>query len=71
MSYRFSEAPHPPQPGVGTADRQWQHFLGLKCLLDVDLAIPVTSALLEPTWWEGDGPRPLSPRHVRSRGRRR
>lgn len=37
----------------------------------VEVAIPVTSALLQPTWWEGDTPRSPSPRHARSPWRRR
>lgn len=38
-------------PSVATIDRAcgWGH-------LSVDKAIPVTTALLQPTWWEGDAP---------------
>ena len=38
-------------PSVATIDRacEWGR-------ISVDKAIPVTSALLQPTWWEGDAP---------------
>jgi hypothetical protein len=38
-------------PSVATIDRacEWGH-------ISVDRAIPVTTALLQPTWWEGDAP---------------
>lgn len=37
----------------------------------VEPAIAVTSALLEPTWWEGDRPPPPNPRNAQSRRPRR
>ncbi|PQM46845.1 hypothetical protein C1Y40_03015 [Mycobacterium talmoniae] len=50
---RFSPTLSPANlaPSVATIDRacQWGHR-------SVDRAIPVTSALLQPTWWEGDRP---------------
>jgi predicted acylesterase/phospholipase RssA len=44
-------------PSVASIDRasEW----GRK---SVDRAIPVTTALLEPTWWEGDGPPAAKPK---------
>jgi hypothetical protein len=38
-------------PSVATIDRacEWGR-------ISVDRAIPVTAALLQPTWWEGDAP---------------
>jgi hypothetical protein len=38
-------------PSVATIDRacEWGR-------ISVDKAIPVTTALLQPTWWEGDAP---------------
>ncbi|MEZ0365044.1 patatin-like phospholipase family protein [Mycobacterium sp. pUA109] len=50
---RFSPTLSPANlaPSAATIDRacQWGHR-------SVDRAIPVTSALLEPTWWDGDRP---------------
>ena len=54
-------------PSVDSIDRacEW----GRK---SVDKAIPVTSALLEPTWWEGDSPAvPGEAAEPRSRSHRR
>ncbi|QNI06139.1 patatin-like phospholipase family protein [Mycobacterium kubicae] len=44
-------------PSAAAIDRacRWGHD-------SVDAAIPVTSALLQPTWWEGDGPPADEPR---------
>jgi predicted acylesterase/phospholipase RssA len=44
-------------PSVGSIDRasEWGRN-------SVDKAIPVTSALLAPTWWEGDGPPTAKPK---------
>jgi hypothetical protein len=44
-------------PSVASIDRasRW----GRK---SVEQAIPVTTALLEPTWWEGDGPPTAKPK---------
>lgn len=44
-------------PSAAAIDRacRWGHD-------SVDAAIPVTSALLQPTWWEGDGPPTDEPR---------
>jgi predicted acylesterase/phospholipase RssA len=44
-------------PSVAAIDRasRWGHN-------SVDLAIPVTTALLQPTWWEGDGPPAAKPK---------
>jgi hypothetical protein len=44
-------------PSVAAIERacRWGHA-------SVDAAIPVTSALLAPTWWEGDGPPEAEPR---------
>jgi len=49
----------------------WAALHGLVSLSRGGRLRPEYERELQPTWWEGDGPRPLSPRHVRSRGRRR
>ena len=53
-------------PSAASIDRacRWGHN-------SVDRAIPVTTALLQPTWWEGDSPPAAEPKTRRSRWRRR
>ncbi len=50
---RFAPTPSPVNlaPSVDAIDQAYQWGRN-----SVDRAVPVTSALLEPTWWEGDGP---------------
>lgn len=56
VQFRPTLSPANLAPSVAAIDRacRWGHT-------SVDAAIPVTSALLEPTWWEGDAPPAAKP----------